>query len=111
MPRHVNMYIKDPTTGVLRLATRSEEQEALDLLPQNFRAEGTWILDEASNIYRQATQAEAREVRRDEPSNWQYREDDHQRSRRRRRRRRRRHEGREYYFLDLTGLGGSGQAR
>ncbi|KAI3396420.1 hypothetical protein diail_12228 [Diaporthe ilicicola] len=86
MPRDVDMYIRDPTTGVLRLATRSEEREALQRFPRNFRAEGAWVCDEAEGPYRQATRAEAREMSHGEPSNWQY-------ERPRRHHRRRRHMG------------------
>ena len=84
------MWVKDATTGVLRLATRAEEQENLGFFPERFRAEGTWIFDEATKAYRQATRDEALEISHDEPSNWRYEREEHERERRRRRRRRHR---------------------
>lgn len=88
MPRDADMYIRDSTTGVLRLATREEEREALQRFPQRFRAEGTWICDETTQVYRPATRAEAREVSQSEPSDWRYEREEERRRRRRRRRRR-----------------------
>lgn len=102
MPRDADMYVKDPTTGILRLATRAEERESLQHFPQNFRAEGTWIFDETTQVYRQATRAEAREMSLSEPSDWQYqREED----RRRRRRRRRRHSERNSFLRGMGFMG------
>lgn len=86
MPRDVDIYVRDPTTGVLRLATRAEEDQILGQMPERFHAEGAWTFDETLEIYRQATRDEAREIRQDEPSDWRY-----ERERERRRRRRRRH--------------------
>lgn len=94
------MYVKDPTTGVLRLATRAEEHDSLQHFPQRFRAEGTWIFDETTEVYRPATQAEAREVSRAEPSDWHH---ERERERRRRQRRRRRHSERNS-FMRMMGF-------
>lgn len=84
------MYVRDATTGALRLATRAEEQENLQHMPERFHLEGTWIFDENTGAYRQATQAEARDISHDEPSNWQHEREQRERERQRLRRRRHR---------------------
>lgn len=96
MPLDVDVYVRDCTTGSLRLATRGEEDQILGQMPERFHAEGVWTFDDTLEIYRRATRDEAREIRQDEPSNWRYERERERREqerceRERRRRRRRRH--------------------
>lgn len=56
------MWVNDPTTGVFRLATRNEVEDAMGDLPEGARLRGAWVRDQTTGVYRPATVNEAEAI-------------------------------------------------
>ena len=99
-----DMWIRDETTGVFRLATRNEAESAMGDLPEGSRRRGVWIRDEVTGVFRPATRNEAAACYGGMPHNIAESPRDicHRRRRHRRRGREHRHRpSRDYSDTDL----------